>query len=57
VFTEDDEHTQTARGYGAETIVAPEVVFGLKWDSRADIWSVGASVFPDPIRADIRSSS
>ena len=41
---EDDEYTQKTRGYGAETIVAPEAIFGIKWDLKADIWSVGASV-------------
>ena len=52
--------TQKARGYGDETIVAPEVVFGLGWDFKADVWSAGASVrTPGSIRVDrgFRSSS
>jgi len=43
-FVQDDEDTQKIRGYTAETVAAPEVLFGLPWDSKADIWSVGASV-------------
>jgi hypothetical protein len=51
--------TQKARGYGDETIVAPEVVFGLGWDFKADVWSAGASVRTPSIRVDrgFRSSS
>src|SRR5437773_1117895 len=53
---EEDEYTQKARGHGAETIVAPEVIVGLKWDLKADIWSVGASVsgpIPDVVNIQI----
>jgi serine/threonine protein kinase len=56
-FTEDDEHTQKTRGYGAETIVAPEVIFGLGWDSKADVWSVGASVTINSIRVNVHHRS
>ena len=50
-FVGDNRSTQKTRGYGAETIVAPEVIFELKWDSKADIWSVGATVRADYLRS------
>ena len=53
-FVEDDENTQKIRGYGDETVAAPAVLFGLPWDSKADIWSVGASVSYKSIIVNIR---
>ena len=38
------EEKSESKAYGAISIAAPEILVGLRWNSRADIWSIGASV-------------